>query len=164
MVRRARLIPFLAKFVDHPRLPHERKRDRLIEEKLKGESDGIMTKLCHRAFDIVQEGRLKPPSQDTLRATKAWFNEIDPIKAFIDECVEYVPEKRVSTRELWEAFRTFCLINNERSALTQRAFVERIKTKLEKECHRVQYKGEKQFVFDGMKLSEKALQDNRGEF
>jgi putative DNA primase/helicase len=162
MVRRARLFPFNTKFVEDPQLPHERKRDRLIEDKLKEERDGILTKLVNRAFELVSIGRLPEPSHETKLATAQWFMDIDPVMNFINECVEKTTEGCIGTSHLWEAFKQFCMMNNERYTLTQRKFTNNMQEKLGRSFQRGTYMKVQQNVFYGIKLRESP--DNRKDF
>jgi putative DNA primase/helicase len=101
------LIPFTLTFVEDPKLPHERKRDVNLQEKLLAESSGIMAWL-YRGFRQWREIGMCPP--DVIKmATKEFRNENDTINRFVEECCLILPVVRVKAGELYDAYKAFCV-------------------------------------------------------
>ncbi len=105
MFDRCKLVPFTYRVPDD-------KIDKELEEKLLGESSGILNWLIEGCLAWQREG-LQPPAA-VQEATDQYRQEMDQIGAFIaDRCI-VEPHCRASAGDLYSAFKTWCEVNGER--------------------------------------------------
>jgi putative DNA primase/helicase len=102
--RRIKLIPFTT------RIPEE-KQDKGLEEKLRGETSGILNWLLEGAKRWTVE-RLKTP-QIITSATDEYRGEMDVIGNFIRERCVQEPGSSIRARELFKCYQDWCDENNE---------------------------------------------------
>lgn len=112
--QRIHLIPFEYSFIDDPdpENPKERKRDRLLGEKLKTESSGILAWMVRGCLEWIQS-ELRPP-RVVLEATAEYRKDEDIIGHFIDDCCEKDPSSEVMASELYKAYRGWCEANGHK--------------------------------------------------
>ena len=114
MWQRVMLIPFNRSFVDNPRKPNERKRDKNLPEKLKFESSGILAWLTRGCLEWQKQG-LNPPKV-VKEATADYQKAEDIIRQFLDECSASNPDESttapISGKELFGRYTSWCAENN----------------------------------------------------
>lgn len=134
---RLHLLPFNVRFVDDPKTLNERKKDKDLTEKLKGEVSGILAWLVKGCLSWQEQG-LNPPPIVRAATEKARVSE-DLVSGFIDACAEPPEETSAETRtllsEAYTAFETwyasyiadsrFCPRKKEWGALMERRFVKK---------------------------------------
>ena len=124
------LIPFTLSFIENPQLPHERKRDKHLQEKLIAESSGIVAWL-YRGFKSWRENGLMPPDK-ILSATKDFRNDNDSLSEFISACCIVAPGTRVKPTEIFASYQRFC-IDEGLEADTNTNFFNAMKSKFARE-------------------------------
>lgn len=124
------LIPFTLSFIENPQLPHERKRDKHLQEKLIAESSGIVAWL-YRGFNSWRENGLMPPDK-ILSATKDFRNDNDSLSEFISACCIVAPGTRVKPTEIFASYQRFC-IDEGLEADTNTNFFNAMKSKFARE-------------------------------
>jgi putative DNA primase/helicase len=114
--RRVHQIPFLRQF--DPRTEPE------LENILKAEASGILAWAIRGCLEWQAQG-LKPPAT-VIDATKAYREEMDPLRDFVpDRCI-LRPDAQISTAALWEEYLSWCVQNSEQSPLQRTAFTRRL--------------------------------------
>lgn len=107
--RRIVLVPFMRQF------PVNAKRGVSMEDTLLEEAPGILNWLLEGLALWFDEGLVPPPAVEA--ATKAYFDEMDPIGGFVAECCLRVPQCRPDETEqatlLFRAYEAWCKQNNE---------------------------------------------------
>jgi P4 family phage/plasmid primase-like protien len=111
---RLHLIPFTVT------IPKDR-QDRQLLAKLLGEAEGILAWLVEGARRWYAEGL--PASQTVADATAHWREEMDRLRAYLDEHTEKSADVQayVLNKDLYTAYRSWCEENGER-ALSQVKF------------------------------------------
>ncbi|RJP90951.1 MAG: hypothetical protein C4518_08635 [Desulfobacteraceae bacterium] len=100
--KRILLIPFSLSFVDNPKEPQERKRDKDLPKNLKSEAEGILAWLVRGCLDYQVEG-LNPP--DIVKnATKSYQKDEDIINQFYTDCCVIAHECWVTSNALYTAY------------------------------------------------------------
>src|ERR1044071_10417387 len=83
--RRFKIIPFPVKFVDNPRLPHERAKDPTVGTRLGKCKAAFASILIHYLKRFKGGGLVQ---SDVIReATQAYQSENDGMEEFIEECL-----------------------------------------------------------------------------
>jgi P4 family phage/plasmid primase-like protien len=103
---RLRLIPFTVT------IPKE-KQDRQLTAKLLAEREGILAWLVVGAKRWYEEGL--PQSKIIATATQHWQEELDRLRAYIDERTERTndPQAHVLNKALYESYKDWCGSNGE---------------------------------------------------
>jgi putative DNA primase/helicase len=113
---RVHLIPFSVT------IPKDQ-QDRHLRERLLSEAEGILTWLVAGAKRWYAEGLPEPEA--VSKATATWREELDRLKAYLDEYTDKVEandaQAWVLNRILYEAYKSWCEGNGER-ALSQPRF------------------------------------------
>ncbi len=107
--QRIHLIPFDLSFVDNPKHPNERKRDRTLCDRLRREPSGILNWLIAGALQWQKEG-LNPPAE-VREATAAYQNEEDTLGAFVTDCCCIGAQFCVKGKQLYDAYAGWCKDN-----------------------------------------------------
>lgn len=108
--KRLHLVPFTRSFVDDPQLPHERKADKSLLDRLKGESPGILAWLVRGCLEWQQEG-LTPPKV-VSQATIEYRETEDLILQFVqDRCITG-PTREAKPQTLYNAYTSWAHENN----------------------------------------------------
>ena len=120
---RLHLIPFSVT------IPKDR-QDRELTAKLLTEAEGILAWLVAGARDWYANGL--PQSDTVAGATRAWQEELDRLRAFLDEQIETVnyaanPEAWVANKRLYDAYKNWCEETGER-VLSQTRFTRQMET------------------------------------
>jgi putative DNA primase/helicase len=123
------LIPFVLTFVENPKLPHERKRDKHLMDRLLKESSGILAWL-YQGFRQWQEQGLNPPEK-VMAATNEYRAENNSIMQFLSECCLVMPGVRCKPIELFTAYQQFC-IDAGLEQDNQQSFYAEMKNKFER--------------------------------
>ncbi len=124
--RRLKLIPFTQCFVDpteaadHPGAPL---KDRELPAKLKAESCGVLRWIVAGCLAWQREG-LNPPAA-VLVATKAYKDESDTFKNWIDDRCEADPQAECRAAVAYKAYREWCDETGERH-VSQVKFAEKV--------------------------------------
>lgn len=123
------LLPFTARFVEHPRVG-EKLQDRDIQDKLRAEAPGILAWLVRGYLAWQREG-LNPP-EAIKAATKDYQASEDTLAQFVaDSCVELETATVLGT-PLFKAYMDWCSENNIRP-MSNTAFGTRMGKKYRKE-------------------------------
>lgn len=124
--RRLKLIPFTAMFVDpteaaeHPGAPL---KDRELAVKLKAETGGILKWIVAGCLAWQREG-LNPP-QAVVGATKAYKEESDTFKTWIDDQCEVYPGAEWKASAAFKSYRDWCEETGEKS-VSKNKFAEKV--------------------------------------
>ena len=102
---RLRLFPFLLSFVDAPTMPHERKKDPELQEKLIREASGILAWLVQGCLDWQKNG-LNPPKTVTEAGDEYRLDE-DPLQQFVNECCHVGTGHKAQAKPLHTAYETW---------------------------------------------------------
>jgi putative DNA primase/helicase len=102
--RRIHLVPF------EVTIPEE-ERDKKLPEKLKAELEGILAWAVEGSSAWQREG-LQPPEK-VQTAVQQYRTETDTVGQFLDDCCKRNPESKVSTKDLYDAYRGWCYSNGE---------------------------------------------------
>jgi putative DNA primase/helicase len=100
------MIPFMLSFVPNPTLPHERKRDEGLQDKMIAEASGILAWL-YQGFRMWRQHGLNPPNK-VLLATRDFKNDNDTISQFLSDACLIMPGVRVKPTELYKKYKSFC--------------------------------------------------------
>jgi putative DNA primase/helicase len=117
--RRPRLIPFNQTFAGD-------KKDPDLLEKLKSELPGILAWTVEGCLLWLKEG-LKEPAIVT-DATQEYFDEMDVIGLFIEECCVIATDTKATAKSLYEKYVGWCLGGGEKP-VNQRKFGQRLTEK-----------------------------------
>ena len=116
--RRLRIIPFNNKFVDDPKLPFEKKKDKSLNIKFKNDV-GYTQAFIKILFDnwVVKDlmNNLETP-EPVLEASKTYMEESDVVKLFIDENYEIdeTPEEKMRVKlSATDLFNHFKRLNKD---------------------------------------------------
>jgi len=130
--RRMRIVPWPVQISETEKRP--------LDEVMAGfapEASGILNWLLAGALEYLNRGLVVPP--EVKDATEDYREEMDPIGGFIRDCVthyspppEGVEPRRVTAREMYEAFVLWCLANSVRpwkeksfaAGMAQKGFVK----------------------------------------
>jgi P4 family phage/plasmid primase-like protien len=109
-LRRILIFKFMAKFVENPRLPHERKINRDIKSMWadKDVKEAFLTWIVEGAMDYYRQG-LNPP-QEIIENTEQYRKNMNSFEVFLEEDVhpESTAEDRTSFNELWNRYQQRC--------------------------------------------------------
>lgn len=115
--RRIHLVPF------NVIIPPE-EQDRSLIEKLKAELPGILAWAERGCRDWVKQGLNAP--KEVSAATKAYREEMDILRPFLEECCVVGPQFQATAAALYVAYRHHCKKGGE-EPLTQTAFGRRLR-------------------------------------
>ena len=107
------MIEFGVSFVDDPKEPHERKRDKDLPKKLESEVEGILAWLVRGCLDYQSQG-LNPPETVT-NATKEYQKAEDILNEFFDDCCVIGPALFVKCSALYVEYKKWCEENKTRT-------------------------------------------------
>ena len=102
---RIHVIEFTRRFVDEPKLPHERKRVPKLADTLTTEAPGILAWLVRGLLDWRASG-LNPPAAVRL-ASEKYRLEQDELDLFVRECCVEGADKKAKASDLLRAFVTW---------------------------------------------------------
>lgn len=153
MWKRLHLIPFNVSFVDDPKAPHERLRDKALPEALKAEAEGILAWLVQGCLDYQAEG-LNPPECVTS-ATLSYQKDEDVLNHFYEDCCVINPEAHVIGMSLFNEYCRWATANGLK-AMTNIGFAKKVNVRFPSKQMKIDGKNNK--VFRGI-----GLLDHRGE-
>lgn len=104
---RLHLIPFSVS------IPKSEQDRNLKAKLLSHEPEGILAWLVAGAVRWYAEGL--PSSQTIADATRQWRDDVDRLKAFLEEATEKQTGAWIPNKNLFEAYKTWCEENNERA-------------------------------------------------
>ena len=149
--RRVRLVPFNVVFVsDHPRGPacgpDHRHAEQDLDDRLRGEKEGILAWLVEGAIEWQRRG-LEPP-EAVSEATSSYREEADPLGDFLAECCVAEPGCSARSRDLFGAYRDWAEREGlrGRDVLTHATFGRRLTGRFEKR------RGNQGVVYQGIGL------------
>jgi putative DNA primase/helicase len=90
------------------------------------EAPGILNWLIAGALRFLEEGLIDPPAVTAL--TTQHREDLDPVGAFLRDCVFPAPGNEVQARDLYTCFRRYCAANAIRE-WKEKAFAMALKTK-----------------------------------
>ncbi|MFH0995772.1 MAG: phage/plasmid primase, P4 family [Pseudomonadota bacterium] len=126
--KRLLLIPFPISFVDTPVEDDERPIDKELPDKLKPEASGILAWLVRGCLEW-QQGGIELPSL-VRDATGGYRRDEDPILDFVDEKCEQSPEYRISSADLYDAFKDWYAVNvSKKYVMSHKVFSTSMKLK-----------------------------------
>ena len=106
--RRLVLVPFLARFVDNPQLPHEKKIDRNKAEELLKHKSAFLSWLVKGAIKYYNEGRLENVPELLQSAKEEYYKENDEIGEYLESrCDITDSEARIPVSELYEDYKEY---------------------------------------------------------
>lgn len=108
--KRLHLVPFTQSFVDEPELPHERKADKYLLDRLKGEAPGILVWLVRGCLEWQAHG-LNPP-EVVSQATLEYRNSEDLLLQFVEERCITGPNYETAAQALYNAYKAWAMDNN----------------------------------------------------
>lgn len=109
--RRMVIVPFKAKFWPKETCPAGGKvKDNTLKERLMKELPGIMQWCVEGAMAYAAEGRLEIPMQ-LLAQKEAKQVEFDPLRDFMEACVDLNEEATTPAAYLRKAYENFCALN-----------------------------------------------------
>lgn len=138
--RRIKLVPFDACFLGED-------QDRSLPGKLRQEAEGILSWLIEGAIKFYQDGLVDPPIIQS--GLQDYRETSDELAGFTDLVIIEEPGAEVSGRELYEAFRDWCLEEGI-NAWSRRAFFSAI---TERYPDVRKYKKTAGVHFDGLRLA-----------
>ncbi len=106
MWRRVIRIPFNVRFMNNPKLPHERKQDKDLMTKLRAEYPGILAWLIRGCLAWQREG-LNPPTA-VIESTEKYREDEDLTGQFCDERLTIGEGYRIPAGELYRAYSLWC--------------------------------------------------------
>jgi putative DNA primase/helicase len=106
MWRRVQRVPFNVRFVGDPKAANERKQDKDLLAKLRGEYSGILAWLVRGCLDWQQEG-LNPPSV-VIESTERYREDEDLTGQFCDERLTIGEGFEAPAGELYKAYCQWC--------------------------------------------------------
>lgn len=121
IVSRFRLIPFPIKFVNNPIGPNQKKADNQIKNKIKNINYRLaFFEILVEHYKLFKENGLEA-STNVKEATTKYLNEMNPVKAFIDEKLIITNSNKdyMKSSELYNEFKTF---NNKNIVVTPSKF------------------------------------------
>jgi len=120
--RRFKLIPFKSI------IPEEKIKSRYeISQNMKAEMPGILI-WCLKGFnDWREDGKLIFP-EEVKEATKEYFNEMDLIQNFIDDCIIVDPYSKSKVKDLYDIYKQYSEENGDRP-MGSRNFSKALKEK-----------------------------------
>jgi putative DNA primase/helicase len=107
--KRLILIPFPISFVDNPTAEDERKIDKDLPLKVKKEASGILAWLIRGCLEW-QQGGLDIPAL-VSESTREYRRSEDNLLDFLDERCEIGDEYRVSSADIYDAFKDWYSVN-----------------------------------------------------
>ncbi len=121
--RRVQLVPFGQRFVDEPKLPNERKRERDVGARLRLEAPGILAWLVRGCLDWRSQG-LNPPAA-VQESTSQYRLEEDEIGQYISERLVTGPDREVAASAVYRDYAVWCE-ETGRQAVNARHFGQRV--------------------------------------
>lgn len=103
---RVYLLPFVMRFIDHPKAQNERKRDPTLKDTLQAEHSGILAWLV-RGFLEYQRDGINPPAA-IINATQAYREEEDTTGMFIAERCILDKSCEVKASTLYKEYTDWC--------------------------------------------------------
>jgi putative DNA primase/helicase len=98
-------------------------QDHQLRDKLLAEAEGILAWLVEGAVCWYANGL--PPSKIVSEATNAWKEEVNRLRAFLDENTEAAQE-HIPNKNLFASYKQWCEENNERYVLSQQKFTDQM--------------------------------------
>ena len=146
--RRIIRIPFPVRFVENPKPPNERQRDKNLEAKLKDEFPGILAWLVRGCLEWQRQG-LNPP-ESVVTSTDRYRQEEDLIGRYIEERLVLDDGQKVALASIYKDYTQWCDENGHRpiSAIT----LGKKLTKRFGESVLARLSGKKQRVYEGLCL------------
>lgn len=117
--RRILRIPLRERYVDHPRLPHEHKRDRQLVAKLRGEGPGILAWLVRGCLAWQAQG-LNPP-MSVQESTDSYRQDEDVIGQFVSARLVVGEGLKVPAASVYAEYCAWCEETGDR-AMPARSF------------------------------------------
>jgi len=149
MWRRVIRIPFAVRFMNNPKLPHERKQDKDLLQKLRAEYSGILAWLVRGCLEWQQAG-LNPPTA-VIESTEKYREDEDLTGQFCDERLTIGEGHEVPAGELYRAYSLWC-DGYGYNAMSARAFGQRM-TRRFGEVNLKWVNGKTQRMYEGVGLS-----------
>jgi putative DNA primase/helicase len=113
--RRLRLVPFPYEYIDEPTMPHHRRTDALLRDRLfhgAEQQEAVLAWLVQGAARSYRNGAGQRPvinwGSEVLAATDAWRQAEDVVHRFIVERADLGPDRRVKTSDLYDEYRHWC--------------------------------------------------------
>lgn len=148
MWRRVLRVPFNVRFVEDPKLPHERKMDKDLPQKLLAEAPGILAWLVRGCLEWRQEG-LNPPAA-VLESTEKYREDEDLTGQFAEERLTRSEGHETPMGDLYKAYVTWCE-GYGYNPMSARAFGQRM-TRRFGEAALKWLNGKTQRVYEGVRI------------
>lgn len=88
-----------------------KERDKQLGDKLKTEGEAILAWAVEGCLAWQEQG-LNPPKQ-VLDAVSDYQEETDRLSGFFEDCCEFMPQVKATTKELYSAYEMWCEDNGE---------------------------------------------------
>ncbi len=121
LFRRAIIITFNRVF-------SEQEQDRKLKDKLKEELPGVLNIALSALGDLFIRGKFTEPDS-CIDAKAAWRCEVDQAAQFAEECCRFKPDSFVTSKEIYDAYKTWAYSAGIQRTLNQKNFSSRM-TKL----------------------------------
>lgn len=113
---RIKLIPFTVSFEANP--------DKELPEKLRTVAPAILAWMVQGCLMWLRDGLQEP--QEVKEATADYQDEQDTLGEFFDERCEVGKDRKVRSRELYNAYLAWCELNKVRQPLTEPLFANKV--------------------------------------
>jgi putative DNA primase/helicase len=122
--KRIKLVPFSVQFVDDPKEPNEKQRDKDLLEKLKPEASGILHWLVDGCLEWQRNG-LKPPDV-VEQATDQYREEEDILLSFIEDTCVKGPNYHIRANDFYSHYKQW-MLNNGLKPMSGTKFGQKMK-------------------------------------
>lgn len=152
-MRRIKIVPHKAKFVDNPKKPNQRLKDENLKYRLPELGKMFIHYLINKWLPIYNEKGIYFTPEAVNVFTNDYINDNDIIKNFIDEHLEEHPDSFLEKHELKRAYSLDSSIKNK---FKYNEFISLLEEKLDKEFHRCNKRNEyrDKLVLEGYRLKE----------
>lgn len=149
MWRRVIRIPFAVRFMNNPKLPHERKQDKDLLSKLRAEYSGILAWLVRGCLEWQSQGLNTPTA--VIESTEKYREDEDLTGQFCDERLTIGEGYEVPAGELYRAYSLWC-DGYGYNPMSARAFGQRMTRKFGESVLK-RLDGKPQKIYEGVGLS-----------
>ena len=106
--RRIKIVEFKSKFVDNPKLSHEKEKDEELDKKIQTWGEAFLSILVHYYKNLVLSGgKIKEP-KEVKKFTDDFRKDSDIFAQFVDDILEEDKEQLVSIQQIHTAFTEWC--------------------------------------------------------
>ena len=129
--RRLVIVPFLARFVDEPKMENEFKRNPEILKILEPELEGILSWSIRGLKRLIKNGYKFTHSDEAEKLLNEYRRDIDPVLDFYKASIKAESNSKLSYEELYEAFENYRKSNGIKATKERREFIKELRYHLE---------------------------------